>query len=71
MLSMAQTECDKDPLCGGIYDQQCDNRGYFQFCPLLARLGLSTIGSCLYQKTGISISCSIDAYIKTEKFPIR
>ena len=49
-LSLAQSACDLDSNCGGVYDSSCDNSGLFKLCPESASLEASTAGSCVYVK---------------------
>ena len=50
-LSLAQSACDSDSNCRGVYDESCDNSGSFYLCLISAGLEASTGGSCVYEKT--------------------
>ena len=49
-LSQAQSACDSDSNCGGVYDYSCDNSFSFELCPISASLEASKAGSCVYLK---------------------
>ena len=49
MLNFAETACEKDTECVGVFDDSCDQRGPFG----LIRIGYMTLGSsphCIYEK---------------------
>ena len=49
MLNFAETACEKDTQCVGVFDASCDQRGPFG----LIRIGYMTLGSsphCIYEK---------------------
>ena len=48
-LSLAQSACDSDSNCRGVYDEYCDNEK-FTLCPISAALEESTADSCVYDK---------------------
>ena len=50
-LSIAQSACDSDSNCRGVYDGDCDNSGSFNLCLISAGLEASSSGSCVYEKT--------------------
>ena len=50
-LSLAQSACDFDSNCTGVYDESCDNSDSFNLCSISAGLEASTGGSCVYEKT--------------------
>ena len=53
-LSTAQSACDSDPNCFGVYDYGCDDSNTFNLCPISEGLSDSATGSCVYEKTGSS-----------------
>jgi len=50
-LSTAQSACDSDPNCFGVYDYGCDDSNDFNLCPISESLSDSATGSCVYEKT--------------------
>ena len=50
-LSLAQSACDSDSSCGGVYDYSCDNSGSFKLCHISeGHIEASTARSCVYVK---------------------
>ena len=50
-LPLAQSACDSDSNCRGVYDEHCDNSAPFNLCLISAGLEASSTGSCVYEKT--------------------
>ena len=48
-LSLAQSACDSDSNCRGVYDDVCENTGPFHLCPISADLEESP-SNCVYEK---------------------
>ena len=53
-LTLAQSACNSDKNCRGIYDSGCDNSGTFVLCPISNDLETTTITniSCVFEKIG-------------------
>ena len=50
-FSLAQSACDSDWKCGGVYDDDCYNSGTFTLCRISEDLEASIVDSCVYKKT--------------------
>ena len=50
-MPLAQSACDSDSNCKGVYDEYCDNSAPFNLCLMSAGLEASIYGSCVYEKT--------------------
>ena len=48
----AKTACEKDDICGKVYDKSCDNVGPFYLCPVDSP-EYGSMSSCLYVKDSI------------------
>ena len=48
-LQDAQSACDSDNNCWGVYDEFCDNQG-FSLCPYWGHNSVPSANSCIYWK---------------------
>ena len=48
----AKNACEKDDICGKVYDKNCDNVGPFYLCPVDSP-EYGSMSSCLYVKDSI------------------
>ena len=53
-LSLAQSACNLDAKCRGVYDELCDDSNEFTLCPITDSIDSSSHGDCVYEKILVS-----------------